>query len=65
MGRDLADCFELGQFRLFRCLVGGVWYKHASTGQLPGLYGSFWSRTPPCNRYTAVIKTEDYRSKSQ
>lgn len=58
---DMDECLVLNQFRLYRMLRGGVWYRIESTGQLPGLYGGWWTRSEDYHkRYTARVKTESY-----
>lgn len=46
----------------FREFIGGIWYKHENTFQLPGLYFDyFWSnRYGQINRYTKVTEVESY-----
>lgn len=47
--------------KLYRYICGGVWYKYQGTGQLPGLFGSWWSRKKlEPHRYYNLIKVEDY-----
>jgi hypothetical protein len=48
-------------FRIYRAIRGGKWFKHEMTGQLPGCYGSWWSRDKDHHpRYEAITKKEDY-----
>lgn len=51
-------------FKWYRKWQGGVWYKHEFTHDamqitLPPC-STFWARYGKINRYTDVIKTEDY-----
>lgn len=51
----------MSRFKFWRKLLGGWWYYHESTGQLPGLYGCWWSRTYFYNpRFDKVTKIENY-----
>lgn len=45
---------------LYRYYKGGKWYKHEMSGELPNCYGSFWANYGKINRYTNIIKTENY-----
>jgi hypothetical protein len=57
---DIADFLSLEKFRLYRMLLGGKWYKHTMNGELPNCYGSFWARYGKINRYTYIVKEEQY-----
>lgn len=46
----------------YRWLCGGTWYKHTMTGELPGCYGSWWSREESHHpRYERIEKVEKYQ----
>ncbi len=47
--------------KLYRFFCGGVWYRHEMTGELPGCYGSWWSRKYDHHpRYEAITEIEAY-----
>ena len=51
----------LSGFKWYRKLIGGIWYKHKNTYQLPGLYFDyFWAQYPKINRYSDVVDIENY-----
>jgi hypothetical protein len=51
----------LNNFKWYRKLKNGTWYKHQNTYQLSGLiFNYFWARYGEINRYTKVIKIEKY-----
>ena len=52
--------FDRSDFRLYRYFKGGIWYKHQMNGELPRCYGSYWAKYGKVNRYTDIIKTENY-----
>ena len=55
-----ADVY-LNGFKQYRKWRKGNWYKHQNTYQLSGLiFNYFWARYGELNRYTKVIKTEEY-----
>lgn len=51
-------------FRFYRKLKGGVWYRHIFTNDaleisiIPS--GNFWAQYGKLNRYTKVVKIEEY-----
>ena len=54
----------MSSLKLYRKLVGGIWYKYQMTGQLPGCYGSFWNNELwPSHRYYIVTSVEIYEKK--
>ena len=57
---DIAEFLSLENYRFYRCFSGGIWYKHSMSGELLGCYGNFWARYNKLNRYTDVIKIENY-----
>ena len=63
----LDECQSLASWRLYRAIRGGRWYKQTMTGELPGCFGSWWTRTPLFpHRYhfTEIIEDYDAASKS-
>jgi hypothetical protein len=51
----------MNNFKLYRKFKGGIWYKHYNTFQLSGLYFKyFWSNYNKINKFTKVIKIENY-----
>ena len=58
--RDICESLEFERFRFYRALVGGKWYKHQMNGELPNCYGAFWAQYGKIDRYTDIIKEEDY-----
>ena len=61
LSRWFAKGLGLQNIMLFRCIVGGVWYKQSMSGELPGCYGSWWTQHPhPPHRYHYTEKTEDW-----
>ena len=51
----------LHRFKWYRKYIGGTWYKHKNTYQLPLTYFDyFWAMYPKINRYTDVIEQENY-----
>lgn len=61
--RDFCDLVGMEKLRLYRAIVGGHWCKHSMNGELPNCYGSFWAKYGKINRYTDIVKEEDYNSK--
>lgn len=61
---DIADFLSLENYRFYRMLIGGKWYKHNMSGELPNCYGSFWARYGKLNKYTDIVKEEDYKKKT-
>lgn len=59
----IIEFLELDRFRVYRAYKGGIWYKHQLNGELPNCYGTFWANYGKINRYTDIIKTEDYTDK--
>lgn len=52
----------LNNFKWYRKLKGGYWYKHQNTYQLPGLiFDYFWAQYGEINRFTTMTKTEFYK----
>lgn len=50
------------RFKWYRKLIGGIWYKHENTFQLPGLlFDYFWAKYDELNRYTKVTDIEEWR----
>jgi len=47
--------FYLRKLKLYRKLKGGVWYKHKNT----------WARYGELNRFTKVIKIENYAAEKE
>ncbi len=64
MNKWLAIELELlfDKCKWYRKFIGGTWYKHENTFQLPGLwFDYFWTnRYGQINRYTKVTEVEDY-----
>lgn len=59
---DLDESF-LKNCRFYRAMRGGIWYKQTMSGELPGCYGSWWTKNPLTpNRYHYTEKTEDYNA---
>jgi len=56
----IIEFLELDKFRVYRAYKGGIWYNHQLNGELPNCYGTFWAKYGKINRYTDIIKTEDY-----
>lgn len=52
--------FSRESFIFYRYYKGGLWYKHEMSGELPNCYGSFWARYDKINKYTDIIKIENY-----
>lgn len=50
----------MNRFKFWRKLKGGVWYKHSFTTYELGIWGEFWARYGKINRYTDVVKIEEY-----
>lgn len=51
----------LGKYKWYRKLAKTIWYKHRNTYQLSGLiFSSFWAKYGEINRFTKVIKIENY-----
>ncbi len=52
-------------FKWFRKYKGGVWYKHEFTLDSMDIsiipFQTFWARYGELNRYTKVIKTEEWK----
>ena len=43
---------DLKDSRIIRAVIGGTWCKQTMSGELPGCYGSWWTRNPlKPNRY--------------
>lgn len=51
---------DRSDFRLYRYYKGGIWYKHKMNGELPNCYGSYWAKYGKINRYTDIVKIENY-----
>ena len=50
----------MNNFKWYRKLCEGTWYKYQMTGQIP-CYGSFWSRkNMEDSRFCIKVKTENY-----
>lgn len=54
----------LGRYRWYRKIVGGYWYKHQFTQDALEIcvtfVGTWWARYGVINRYSVVIKEEEY-----
>lgn len=60
---DDLDQSWLTYIQAYRALRGGKWYKQTMSGELPGCYGSWWTKYPlRDNRYHFIEKVEDYAS---
>ncbi len=51
---------SLDGLKIYRRARGGAWRKYESTGQLPGLFGSWWTRNKvmDVSRYHILTKVE-------
>lgn len=51
----------LGNYKWYRRLIKGNWYKHRNTYQLQGLiFDYFWARYGEINRFTKVTEIEKW-----
>ena len=52
----------LSNYKWYRKLTKGTWYRHQNTYQLPCIvFEYFWARYGELNRFTKVIKTEKWQ----
>ncbi len=56
----------LSKIKWYRKFVGGTWYQHQFTPDAlwlsSGFTGTFWTKYGKINRYSRIIKTEEWRS---
>ena len=51
----------MSNFKFFRKLCGGIWFKHEMTGRIPGCYGSWWDTSFYHNpSYDRIVSIEVY-----
>lgn len=55
----------ISNFKLYRWLIGGTWYKFQLNGELPNCYGLFWTQTYDNTKYVDLIKTENYDKRTK
>lgn len=53
----------MSRFKIWRWMIGGIWYRHEMTGELPNCYGGWWSRDKEHHpRFEKITKIENYAS---
>lgn len=52
---------DFRNLQIIRGIIGGIWYKQTMSGELPGCYGSWWTKEPlKPHRYHYIEKIENY-----
>ena len=58
---NLVFNLDFRNLQIIRYIIGGIWYKQTMSGELPGCYGSWWTKEPlKPNRFHYTEKIENY-----